>query len=317
MARRWGHTCCVRSAKACAAALLVLSALMVASASAGPPRCWGAAARDPRAQPCNNPSLRHSVVPTPREARGRRNAPCNFIEQSDAVRVCEFGQVEAPTRTIALVGDSHASHWRAGLEVVAAAKHWRGLSITQTSCPFSKAFRVLDEPKRSTSCVRWKQEIFPWFWLHPEVRTVFVAGLSGSGVTPRPGHSEFATAVAGYAAAWKALPASVERIVVIRDTPVVPHRTTACIERAIARHLSPGPACAVPRARVLHRDPAVVAAASMRSRRVRVMDLSHYFCDLRRCFPVIGGVLVYKDVTHLTSVFAETVGQFMLRRLGG
>jgi SGNH domain (fused to AT3 domains) len=308
----------VRSAKACGAALLVVGALMVASASAAPPRCWGAAARDPRMQPCVNPSLRHSVVPSPREARGRRNAPCTFIEQSDEVRVCEFGQREGePARMIALLGDSHASHWRAALEVAAAAKHWRGLSITQTSCPFSKAFRILVERERSTACVRWKREIFPWFRRHPEVRTVFAAGLSGSGVVPRRGQSEFATAVAGYVAAWKALPASVERIVVIRDTPVTSHEALACVERAIARRRPVGRACAVPRALALHSDPAVAAAARMHSRRVRVMDLSRYFCDSRLCFPVIGGVLVYKDITHITTVFAETLGQFMLRRLGG
>ncbi|MEA2497399.1 MAG: hypothetical protein QOJ29_5310, partial [Thermoleophilaceae bacterium] len=282
------------------------------------PRCFGAAARDPRAQPCVNPRLRHWVVPSPREARGRPNAPCKVIEHSDEVSPCEFGQVVGvPALTIALVGDSHASHWRAALDVAATAKHWRGLSIMKTSCPFSKAFRILVERNRSTACVRWKREIFPWFRRHPEVRTVFVVGLAASDVAHRGGQSEFAAAVAGYASAWKALPTSVERIVVIRDTPIVPHRTRKCVERAIARRRSAGLACAVPRALALHPDPAVAAAARMHSRRVRVMDLTRYFCDSRRCFPVIGGALVYKDTTHITAVFAETVGQFMLRKLGG
>jgi hypothetical protein len=68
---------------------------------------------------------------------------------------------------------------------------------------------------------------------------------------------------------------------------------------------------------VLHRDPAVAAARRLRSSRLRVADLTHYFCSTRRCWPVIGGALVYKDLTHITAVFAATLGPFLLRKLGG
>ena len=75
------------------------------------------------------------------------------------------------------------------------AKSWGGLSITRSSCPLQKALRDLREPRR-TQCRRWKDDVFAWFAAHPEVRTVFVAGLSGgSGVVPSPGRSRFATSV--------------------------------------------------------------------------------------------------------------------------
>src|SRR5207247_8748770 len=87
------------------------------------PRCFGAAARDPAHQPCENPSLAFTVVPTPLEATKKRNSSCDVIERLDRVRVCAFGPSPAKsTDTIALVGDSHASHWRAALQVVADAK---------------------------------------------------------------------------------------------------------------------------------------------------------------------------------------------------
>jgi hypothetical protein len=51
----------------------------------------------------------------------------------------------------------------------------------------------------------------------------------------------------------------------------------------------------------------------MRSPRVRVLDLTPFFCDARRCYPVIGGVLVYKDSTHLTGLYARTLGPYLER----
>ncbi len=277
------------------------------------PACFGAAARDPE-NPCRNPALRHSVVPTPLEARNRPNAPCK-IERTDR-RLCAFGvPADRARTTIALVGDSHASHWRAAVEEVAQAKAWRGLSITHSGCPLSKAVKNLREPDRS-SCVRWNRDVLSWFKRHPEVTTVFVSQISGGrGVIAPPGRDRFEAAVAGYRRAWRALPKSVERVIVIRDTPKAATDTASCVQRAITRHRRAGLVCALPRRRVLDPDPAAVAALRMRSPRVRVVDLTHFICDRRRCHPVVGGALVYKDQHHLTAVFATTLGPYLLRKV--
>ena len=104
------------------------------------------------------------------------------------------------------------------------ARAGAGLSLTHSSCPLQKALRDLREPRR-THCRRWKRDVFAWFAAHPEVETVFVAGLTGgSGVVARPGRSRFETSVQGYADAWRALPATVRTIVVIRDTPKMARR---------------------------------------------------------------------------------------------
>jgi hypothetical protein len=283
-----------------------------AEAAADPP-CFGAAARDPR-HACENPRLRYSVVPDPSNVDGSPNAPCTRTTLTGLVHPCAFGvRPSAATRTIALIGDSHASHWRAALAVVAGEKRWRGLSIT--TCPLSKAVKRLDEPQR-THCVRWKRELFRWFRRHREVRTVFVSQIaSPKGVVTRPGADVRAAEMAGYVAAWKALPRTVERIIVLRDSPHARKATAPCIERAMADHRRPGPACALSRRRAVKLDTAVVAARRLASPRVRVIDMTRFFCDTRRCYPVIGGVLVYKDENHMTPLFSRTLGPFLLRRL--
>jgi hypothetical protein len=50
-----------------------------------------------------------------------------------------------------------------------------------------------------------------------------------------------------------------------------------------------------------------------RSPRVRAIDMTDFMCDSRRCFPVVGGVLVHKDVGHLTRAFSTTLGPYLLR----
>jgi hypothetical protein len=290
-------------------------AALAGAAHAATPPCFGAAARDPD-HACENPGLRLSVTPRPAVARERANAPCRLLDPRAWFKVCAFGvRPSQATGEIALIGDSHASHWRAALAVVAASKRWRGYSITQTSCPLSKAVRALEERFRFRECVRWKPRVYTWLRNHPEVRTVFVSQLSGGlGIRTRR-RDRFAATVDGYIGAWRALPRSVRRIIVIRDTPKTTRGSHACIERAVTAGRPPGSACARSRKAALDRDPAAVAAVRMRSRRVRLVDLTRFFCDARRCFPVIGGALVNKDITHITAVFGATLGPYLQRRV--
>jgi peptidoglycan/LPS O-acetylase OafA/YrhL len=279
---------------------------------AAAPPCFAAAARDPE-HPCTNPKLRLTVVPTPIEAHRQRNSPCPKLEVRGLLYVCGFGAPAAKaTTTVALVGDSHAAHWRAALDVVAKAKNWTGVSISHTGCPLSKATKNLPEPRR-TQCVRWNRQVLQWFKRHPEVTTVFVSQISGGVGVIAPGRDQLAAQRAGYAGAWKALPSSVREIVVLRDTPKVVGDTDNCVQEAIDRHRPAGPACAVSRASALSVDSAARAASG----RARVIDLTPFFCDRRRCYPVIGGALVYKDQNHMTETWSASLGPYLLRALGG
>jgi len=270
---------------------------------AAPPRCFGAAARDPE-HPCRNTKLRLSVVPTPLEAHKLRNPPCPVVERDGPLQVCTFGAKRGPL--VALLGDSHASHWRAALAVVARAKGWRGRSMTHTGCPLSTAPTGLPRPD-GPLCERWRERVFAWFARHPEVTTVFVSALSG-----RAG--AFETKVRGALGAWSRLPATVEHIVVLRDTPRMLGDTDVCVERAIARRRPAGPACARSRSAAVDRDPQAVAARRLGPARVRIVDLNDFVCA-RSCLPVIGGALVFKDNNHLTAVFARTLGPYLQRAI--
>jgi hypothetical protein len=142
---------------------------------------------------------------------------------------------------------------------------------------------------------------------------VIVTAHRGAPVQAPSGVSPLQAKLDGFARAWNALPGTVKHVVVVRDVPYSTDATPDCVERAISRHRPAGTACAIPRRVALAPDPEATAAASGISPRGRLVDLTRFICDQRRCFPVVGGVLVHKDTGgHLTSLFARTLGPYLL-----
>ena len=122
------------------------------------PSCFGAAALDP-VHPCSSRALADTVIPTPDQALITPSAPCTILETDRFIQPCAFGVPPASaTATVALLGDSHAIHWRAALEVVAQAKRWTAISVVRSGCPYTTATGDLSEALRR-ECVEADREI--------------------------------------------------------------------------------------------------------------------------------------------------------------
>jgi hypothetical protein len=287
--------------------VLLLLGTVATAAAADKPRCYGAASRDPQ-KPCNNPNLWLKVTPTPTQALLKPNSICNRLHVEDLVRTCWWGaRAKGAKTTVALIGDSHASAWRAVLSPVGKKRHWRGISNTLTSCAFSRVVSLTPK-SRADECRDWNNQTIAWFERHPEVTTVFVVAAT----IPKPG---FDTQVKGFRDAWKLLPHTVRNIIVIRDNPRMQADTGPCIDAAHRAKQPAGPACARKRSTSLPTDPPSTAARRMGSKRIHVIDLSKYFCDASLCYPVVGGVLVYKDLTHITSTYGSTLAPYLEREV--
>jgi hypothetical protein len=273
------------------------------------PRCFGAAALDARS-PCTNPALRTVATPTPAEALLIPGAPCTVRGATPILAPCHFGVAPSEAReSVALLGDSHAEHWRAALDVVAQAKRWRVVALTRGGCPLTDTPVRHYPPPQAAECQSFNVAARAWLAGHPEVRTVFVSAND---------MSLFAgDAVAGYRSAWQSLAPSVRSIYVLRDTPsVVSLQTSTCVERLLHARKAIGSRCAEPRAGALPPDPEAEAARAAGDDRVRLLDLSDFMCKATVCPPVVGGALVRKDTDHLTRAFSTTLGPYLLRALG-
>ncbi|MFL5844376.1 MAG: SGNH hydrolase domain-containing protein [Solirubrobacteraceae bacterium] len=296
-----------------AAVLAAATFLPVASATSPEKlRCFGGPSRD-TVHPCRNPALDTKVFPKPDDALLYPNAPCDPIAGSEPYQ-CDFGlPLEKAKGTIALVGDSHATHWRSALETVTDTYGWHGVSMTRSGCTFSAAEPVLPG-KLKQECLDWRQQVYGWFTAHPEVRTVFMSQHPGDVVVP-PGSTEWRTKVQGFRDAWKLLPKTVRHIVIIRDTPYVSSQTPDCVNAAMRAKENAGLVCALPRKRALKRDHAAEAAVLYKVPGVRLVDMTSFLCSDTSCFPVVGGALTHKDEGHITLVFGQTLGPYLLRKI--
>ncbi|UTI62694.1 hypothetical protein NBH00_15145 [Paraconexibacter antarcticus] len=279
--------------------------------------CFGAAAVDPL-KPCDNPGLSLTVFPAPANARSAQKAQrCEHREFSadGLLDVCFFGaRPEVATRTVALLGDSHAAHWRAALDTVLEAHHWRAISIQRAGCPLTLAHPNLPGRTRQARCMQWNRAVLRWIAAHPEVSVVFTSQHRGTALPARPGQSPGAARLEGYELAWtKLLLHGVRHIVVIRDTPRNSGRTIPCIEHAVAAGQVPGQVCALTQAYALPPDPSVLAAKALGSTQVQVADLATFFCRRRMCPPVTGGALILRDVSHMTTTYSASLGPYLLR----
>jgi hypothetical protein len=283
-----------------------------AAAPSAPPTCFGAAARD-REHPCSNPDLTYRVEPTPNNALLELDSPCARESAPRVLSLCSFGVPSASaTETVALIGDSHATHWRPALEVVAQSKGWHVKNMTRTSCPFSTA--PIDKSKTlRRDCAERNRQVAAWLRAHPEIRTVFVAGNAAVRVLGAKPKDRFKRALAGYRATFATLPDSVKHVVVIRDSIKAKTGTLDCVRRAMRAHKRAGLVCALPLAKLRRGDAAAAAARELGPPRGQVIDLTSFQCSTRLCFAVVGGVLVHKDIDHITRTFAVTLAPYLLR----
>ena len=293
--------------------LAMAVALMTAGPATADPACLGAASRDAAAA-CSNPELRLLVSPTPDEALLTPNRPCDTVTQGTPP-ACAYGvRPRSAAAEVAVLGDSHAQHWRPALQYAAKRLSWHVSELAMSQCPFTAAHPRTRPGSHASYCPGYNGSVLGWLNRHPEVHTVFVSALAHVKVVAARHETEFWTRVDGYLAAWALLPASVTKIVVLHDDPEDRLTTAGCVRRAIAAQRPAGRACRVRRDVALGED-AQATAADFSQRDVDVLDFTPQFCGPQWCFPVVGGVLVHRDRDHLTQRFAETLGPILAREV--
>jgi hypothetical protein len=306
-------------------AALAGALLALPSAASAAPACFGAAARDPL-HPCANPALRLAARPGLTRSLLSPSYPCrptktfgrDEVRSDGALTICQFGTPRArATRTVALLGDSHAMAWRAAVAGALERLGWHGVSMARSHCAFSAAVRDMDGiPAEVDGCYRFNQRVLRWLRHHDEVTAVFAAHETGGRhYINLNGVDDFDLQVFGFATAWAALPKTVTQVFAIRDNPMNggANHVHACVETARRADAEVGSFCARPRSEALVPDAHVDAIAALADPRYALIDLTDFMCDPASCFPVVGGALVTKDGTHLTRQFSASLAPYLTR----
>ena len=269
-------------------------------------QCFGAPAMDNRAK-CPDALTALPLVPvTTADAPWGVQSGCRGSTGSDpAVWTCYWGKGK-PSRVVALIGDSHAEHWRGALHRIAKAKNWQIIEMFAGGCPATYAQSVIFENRSrpGDSCSSWTTKVTA------KLKALAPDDIITTAYVQQNVFAPAGSGPAGFERVWRQW-LGFSRVTVLRDTPTTAnHNGPQCL----AVNAGKPQACANPRSKVLIDDDMMQAARTMR-RQVNLVDLSDYFCDAKRCYAVIGGASVYYDYDHMTMQFSATLAAPLLRSL--
>lgn len=209
----------------------------------------------------------------------------------------ECGDLTSGT-TVALIGDSHASHWVDAMEYVAQQRGWRLISFTKSSCAFIDA-TVINRGAPAPICTDWNTNVIS------EIEKINPAAVFTSNIDYQISGAvdSHAAMVAGMASAWTKITNIGIPVFVLRDTPASGVDPADCL----AGHLNSPEQCATDRERAFGtRGLAQLEAAAIAP--VELVDVTSAICPRDPCSPVIGDVMVYRDRTHMTATYSRSLG---------
>ena len=278
--------------------------------------CVGPAALDPGMRSACGPVAGDgSLMLSPAAVVQQNDHPafpgCMTLPDDAKTATCVLGARTSPRRTLAVVGDSHATHWFGALDELATDRAWQVRTFTRTGCPFSDAWALRRgwPEDRYQLCRDGNDAIERRILADPDIDTVVVS-LDATSYEWRqaPGTGFADPATDGFRAVWRRLTEAGKQVVVIRDVPEVKNR--AIVPDCVARH--PVEDCANSRADGLAPDAEAVAVTGAPDG-VRLVDLSDQFCDDDHCYAVIGGVIVYRDYGHLSDEYSTLLAPYLGR----
>ncbi|SDX49808.1 Peptidoglycan/LPS O-acetylase OafA/YrhL, contains acyltransferase and SGNH-hydrolase domains [Modestobacter sp. DSM 44400] len=271
--------------------------------------CFGAAALAPGSG-CSEvfgPPL--SVSLTPEDEPWFTDPACTVTEDDLRVATCRFS-AEPPTRRVALVGDSHAEHWRGALHRIAREENWELVEVFQGGCPATAA-RVLlfdGDGVNTRACHQWGQDVQELLAADPP-DYVFTSAFASAYTFAATGYDSPETGAYGFADMWTAWAGTGAQVFVLRDIPTTGDRQ---VPECVATHPDAPVECARNRDAAFPEDAATAAAGLVESDRIRMLDLSGRFCDEDTCYAVVGGALVYWDANHMSAQFSRTLAPALL-----
>ena len=226
-------------------------------------------------------------------------------------RHCEnYGDASART-TMVLFGDSHASQWFPALNLIARQRHWRLAVFTKAACNAASALIYLPLLKRGfNECVTWRNHTLARIrQLHPAL-VVTTSNADGGNALGVKGSQDSI-----WENAWTTTIAALvrpgTRVAYLNDTPWPMEDVPECV----AEHPHQVESCAqlTKFALAPARRPAMAEAAQQAG--ASVVDPMPWFCTLKICPVVVGNILVYKDQSHISTVYSRLLAPLLAERL--
>ena len=278
-------------------------------ASAKPGSSVGAEALGNGADPATALKIdMHPTSMTPDPLKATADVPklyadgCQVAQPSVEVLSCDYGDTKSK-KIIALVGDSR---W---FSVRRPSRHGQetagGFAPRQASCPGT--------PTRSATRMRPTPPASPGVscpHLLTGKQTAVLTGIRSAAYDVKTGEEEQSLMVDGYVDYWSALAKAKVPVVAIADTPQPGKIVYECV---LNHHDDLMTACKGDWNRGT--GTAALEAAVKQVPTARFVDLNPWICPAEQCWPVIGGVLVYRQGSHITATYAASLAPEFARQV--
>ncbi|OFT97914.1 acyltransferase family protein [Brevibacterium sp. HMSC22B09] len=214
-------------------------------------------------------------------------------------------------KTLAVVGDSHASQWTPALKKAVEGTDWRVVVYLHNSCPFSLGERSL-EADGTIKCKQANKETLERLKdLRPQ--KIVVAGYAKVGFERMDGEKR--PGVTGYSKMFKQLKKTGATVYALQDNPVPPGNVPDCL----ARHTDDLEACDIPRADSSENTGANrVMRTAAQNADVKFVGTTSMFCTEEPhgvCPAIVGSTLVYRDHNHVTGTYMWTLAPSIAKKL--
>ncbi|WP_213814333.1 acyltransferase family protein [Glaciihabitans sp. dw_435] len=277
-------------------------------------KCFGAAAMEP-ANKCADPFATTGVM-TPTFAKtdlneipdSRGGTTCEAIAESTDIRTCEIGSSTQPTRTIAMLGDSHVMHYMEAMRAITEHQDWKVLTFVKSSCGATGASDVVlnDLAADQSACAEWGTAVVDEIIANPAIDTVMFSN-SANRYSQDDGANPIT--VARYQAVWNKLIAAGKKVLVIAD---VPRTQGVNIPDCLVENSADPTLCDTTSDVALTPDVMAQAAATYTSgTSLTLLDMTDKYCVDATCHVRIGGVIVYADLSHITNTWARTLAPYI------
>ena len=220
--------------------------------------------------------------------------------------VCTRGVTTNPTARIAVLGNSHAAQWLPALEVMAQHQRWRVDTYVEAIClpfddpqgPWGKGINGVTAAELPSMCSTFADTVTSLIE-QGHYSLVYMSVMDRV-----PSHER------AYANLLTHLTRAGLKVVIIRDTPAplnAAESTPDCVGRSPGNYAG----CNGTPSAWIGADPLAEAARAINNPRVSVIDLNKYLCSAQTCPAVIGGVIAYLDIDHLTSTIIKTFAPYL------
>ena len=215
---------------------------------------------------------------------------CVAIGVDDKLNPCRYGDTSSSIK-IVLLGDSHAAQWFPPLHAIADSNGFELIVLAKGGCPAASV--SIPTATLARTCPIWRDKAVQFI---ADERPDLVI-VTGSRHYPNS-DEEWRE---GFGATLGRLSGLTPRLLVLGDNPDLRDDPATCL----SAHLNSVRACANSRAKAVEVGKLEVERSVAEQNGSRFVDTSDWLCTETDCPVIIGDILMFRDINHLTTFAAN------------